>query len=94
MEPLMQFTAIVSLANIAVLTALLIVYAKIYKASKAVFTLGLMFFSMMMMLQNIIAVYAYFAMAPLYPPELYPYFLGIHITELVGLAVLLKITLT
>jgi hypothetical protein len=94
MDPPMLLIAIISLANIAVLTALLIVYAKIYKTSKADFTLGLMFFSIMMMLQNIIAIYAYFAMAPLYPPELYPYFLGIHITELVGLAVLLKITLT
>jgi hypothetical protein len=93
MEPLMQITAIISLANIAVLSALLVVYSKIYKETKAVFTLGLMFFSMMMMIQNIIAVYAYFAMAPLYAPPLYPYFLGIHITELVGLVVLLKITL-
>ena len=89
----MQITAIISLANMAVLTALLIVYSRIYKETKAAFTLGLMFFSIMMMLQNIIAVYAYFAMAPLYAPQLSPYFLGIHVTELVGLAVLLKITL-
>lgn len=90
----MQLTAIVSLANIAILISLLIIYVKIYKTSKAVFTLGLMFFSVMMMLQNVIAVYAYFAMAPLYSSELHTYFLGIHITELVGLVALLKITLT
>jgi hypothetical protein len=93
MDALMGITAIVSLANMAVLTALLIVYIKIYKTSKAVFTLGLMFFSIMMMIQNIIAVYAYFTMAPLYAPALYPYLLGIHFTELVGISVLLKITL-
>ena len=90
----MQLTAVISLANIAVLIALLVTYAKIYKTSKAVFTLGLIFFSVMMMLQNIIAVYAYFAMAPLYSSELHPYFLGIHITELVGISILLKITLS
>lgn len=90
----MQLIAIVSLANIAVLTSLLIVYTKIYKTSKVVFTLGLMFFSIMMMLQNIIAAYSYFAMAPLYAQELLPYILGIHTTELVGIVILLKITIT
>jgi hypothetical protein len=94
MDILMEITAIVSIANMAVITALLIVYARIYKTSKAVFTLGLMFFSIMMMLQNIIAIYAYFTMAPLYAPALYPYLLGIHFTELVGILVLLKITLS
>ena len=78
----------------AILTLLLCIYVRIYISSKAAFTLGLMFFSIMMVSQNIIAVYAYFAMAPLYSPELYPYILGIHFTELVGLAVLLKITLS
>ncbi len=92
MDPLIQLTAVISLINIAILAVLLLVYARIYKSSKAVFTLGLIFFSIMMVSQNIIAVYAYFAMAQLYSPELYPYILGIHFTELVGLAVLLKIT--
>ncbi len=90
----MLLTAIVSFANIIILTALFVTYAKIYKTNKAVFTLGLMFFSIMMMLHNIIAVYAYFSMAPLYGLELHPYILLIHITELAGLAVLLKITYT
>jgi hypothetical protein len=56
--------------------------------------LGLLFFSIMMMLHNVIAVYAYFSMHMLYSPELYYYILGIHLTELVGLVVLLKITLS
>ena len=89
----MGITALVSLANMAILTVLLIVYIKIYKTSKAAFTLGLMFFSIMMMLQNIIAVYAYFTMAHFYTPILYPYLLGIHFTELIGISVLLKITI-
>ena len=90
----MQLTAAISLINIAILTVLLFIYARIYKSSKAVFTLGLLFFSIMMVSQNVIAVYAYFAMAQLYSPELYPYILGIHFTELMGLAVLLKISLS
>ncbi len=93
MEPLMQLTAVISLINVAILAVLFSIYVRLYKSSKAVFTLGLLFFSIMMMSQNIIAVYAYFAMHTLYSPELHPYILGIHFTELVGLAVLLKITL-
>lgn len=50
------------------------------------------FFASMLMLHNGIAVYGYFAMAPLYSDELLPYFAGIHMAELVGLIALLKVT--
>jgi hypothetical protein len=45
------------------------------------------------MLLNIISVYAYFAMEALYASELLPYLLVIHLTELAGISVLLKVTL-
>lgn len=89
----MSISAIVGLANIGILIALLTIYAKIYKTSKARFTIGLMFFVALLMLHNIIAVYAYFAMSPLYAIGLLPYFVGIHIAELAGLSILLKVTL-
>lgn len=89
----MDVSAGISLSNIAILGALLFIYAKIYKSSKAIFTVGLMFFAGMLMLHNLIAVYAYFAMAPLYNEALLPYFVAIHAAELAGLAVLLKITI-
>jgi hypothetical protein len=83
----------VASANIAVLIALLILYAKVYKTSKANFTIGLILFASMLMLHNIIAVYGYFIMEPLYAPALIPYFLAIHVAELGGLVVLFRITL-
>jgi len=52
-----------------------------------------MFFAGMLILHNIIAVYAYFAMEPLYAVTLLPYFLVIYLAELAGIAVLLKVTL-
>ncbi|HEY6535061.1 MAG TPA: hypothetical protein VIY08_04560 [Candidatus Nitrosocosmicus sp.] len=94
MEPLIQITALISLINVIILVGLLIIYIRIYKSSKAVFTLGLMVFSIMMMLHNIIAIVAYFTMTPSYAENLHTYFFGIHVTELVGLIILLKITLT
>jgi hypothetical protein len=93
MEPLAIFTSIISIANIVLLAILITIYAKIYKTSKAVYTLGLLFFAAMLTLHNLIAVYAYFAMAPLYSDELFPYFVAIHLAELAGIAALLKVTL-
>jgi hypothetical protein len=93
LDPLIGANAIVASANIAVLIALLVLYARVYRSSKASFTVGLILFASLLMLHNIIAVYGYFIMEPLYAPALVPYFLAIHIAELGGLLVLLRITL-
>jgi len=93
MNILMEISAALSLTNVALLITLLIIYVRIYGSSKAIFTLGLMFFAGMLMLHNAIGVYAYFAMEPLYNEALLPYFVAIHAAELAGIAVLLKITI-
>jgi cadmium resistance protein CadD (predicted permease) len=93
LDPLISANAIVASANIAVLIALLVLYAKVYKSSKAKFTIGLMLFVSLLILHNVIAVYGYFMMEPLYAPTLIPYFLAIHVAELGGLLVLFRITL-
>ncbi len=93
MSLLMIASTVVSVLNVAVLLILLVIYAKIYVKSKAVFTIGLIFFTVMLMLHNLIAVYAYLVMAPLYPDDLLPYFVAIHIAELVGIVALLRVTL-
>jgi hypothetical protein len=92
MALLMDISSLVSMANMAILVALLIVYARIFIKTRATFTIGLAVFAGMLMLHNGIAVYAYFAMAQLYSDELLPYFAGIHIAELAGLIALLKVT--
>ena len=92
MTLLMDISSIVSMVNTVILVVLLAVYANIYRKTGATFTVGLMVFAGMLMLHNIIAVYGYFAMAPLYSDDLLPYFVGIHIAELAGLIALLKVT--
>lgn len=89
---MMDVSAAVSLANIAMLGVLLATYGRIYKNTRATFTVGLMFFAAMLALHNAIAVYGYFAMAPLYADALLPYFVGVHIAELAGIGALLKVT--
>ena len=88
----MDLSSIVSMVNMAILVILLVVYANIYRKTGATFTVGLIIFAGMLMLHNTIAVYGYFAMAPLYSDELLPYFIAIHIAELAGLIALLKVT--
>lgn len=92
MSLMMDISAAVSLVNIAILAVLLATYGRIYKNTRATFTLGLMFFAVMLALHNVIAVYGYFAMAPLYADALLPYFVGVHIAELAGIGALLKVT--
>ena len=89
----MGISAVIGLANIGILTALLVIYGKVYKNTKAIFTIGLIFFAGLLMLHNIIAVYAYFAMEQLYSIGLLPYFVGVHIAELAGLLILFRVTL-
>jgi hypothetical protein len=92
MALLMDISSLVSMANMAILVALLGVYTRIYIKTRATFTIGLAVFASMLMLHNGIAVYGYIVMAPLYSDDLLPYFAGIHIAELVGLIALLKVT--
>jgi hypothetical protein len=93
MDSLMTISAVVGLANIGILTGLVVIYARVYRTTNAIFTMGLIFFVALLMLHNIIAVYAYFAMEQLYAIELLPYFVGINIAELAGLSVLFRVTL-
>ena len=81
MALLMDVSSVVSMINTVILVVLLAVYANIYRKTGATFTIGLMVFAGMLMLHNIIAIYGYFAMAPLYSDDLLPYFVGIHIAE-------------
>jgi membrane-bound metal-dependent hydrolase YbcI (DUF457 family) len=92
MALLMDVSSLVSMINTVVLIVLLAVYVNIYRKTGAIFTIGLMVFAGMLMLHNIIAIYGYFAMAPLYSDDLLPYFMVIHVAELAGLIALLKVT--
>ncbi len=92
MSLLMDISFLVSMTNMVILITLLLVYTRIYVKTGASFTMGLAVFASMLMLHNGIAIYGYFAMAPLYSNELLPYFVAIHIAELIGLIALLKVT--
>ena len=93
MEPIMTASTIVSGANLLVLGALVGIFIKIYSRTKAQLPLGMIFFAGLLFLHNVIGVYAYFSMMELYAAALLPYLLAVHVAELAGLLIFLKITL-
>ena len=89
----MTASTVVSGANMIALGLLIGVFAKMYSKTKAQLPLGMIFFAGLLFLHNLIGVYAYFSMMELYAAALLPYLLAVHIAELAGILVLLKITL-
>jgi hypothetical protein len=93
MEPVMTASTIVSGVNMIVLGVLVGVFIKIYSRTKAQLPLGMIFFAGLLFLHNVIGVYAYFSMTELYAAALLPYLLAVHVAELAGILIFLKITL-
>ena len=93
MEPVLSvILVIVSIANIAVLGILVFTFSQMYVKTRAQLPLGMIIFSTMLVLHNVIGAYEYFAMHTLFSSEIFPYLLGVHITELAGILIFLKIT--
>ena len=93
MEPVMTASTVVSGANMIALGLLIGAFAKMYSKTKAQLPLGMIFFAGLLFLHNLIGVYAYFSMMELYAAALLPYLLAVHVAELAGILILLKITL-
>lgn len=93
MESIMTASTIVSGANVVVLGILIGVFAKMYSKTKAQLPLGMIFFAGLLFLHNVIGIYAYFSMMELYAAALLPYLLAVHVAELAGILILLRITL-
>ena len=92
MEPLMTASTTVSGANIIVLGILAGVFYKIYSRTRAQLPLGMIFFVGLLFLHNVIGVYSYFSVTELYSVALLPYLLAVHVAELAGVLVFLKVT--
>jgi len=98
-EALMYVAVAVGIANVCLLLGLLHAYWKTYKEIKSEFTIGLLYFSSFLLLQNILAT-IFIALQLIIPIELHvselhgprlPLFL-INIVQLVALSILFRIT--
>lgn len=83
----------VSIANMIVLGILMFIFGKMYTKTRAQMPLGMIVFSVMLFLHNTIGAYSYFSMSQLFSHEIFPHLLGVHIAELAGILIFLKITM-
>jgi len=91
MESIAAILSSISIANIIVLGILIIIFTRAYLYTKANLPLAMLTFSGLLLLHNVIGADAYFASQDLFSQELFPYMVGIHSTELVGLLIFLKV---
>lgn len=78
--------------NSAVLVGLLVLYARIALRSRAIYPIGLMVFSILLLAQNLMTVYSYISMTPFFGGAVLPYLFFISLFEFGGLLVLAKVT--
>jgi hypothetical protein len=93
MESMMLVSVSLASANSILLIVLLILYGRIVVKSRANYAIGLLIFAILLLAQNLLSVFAYVAMEPLFAAGALPFLSGIAALELAGLIVLLRITL-
>jgi len=85
-------SALVNIANICLLIALLYVYGRSYRRLKSKFTLGLLLFAFLLLLQNIFFLMFFLLQSGFRGPGMGIPLLTINTTQFIALLILLKIT--
>lgn len=75
------------------LLGLILTYARIYRDTRARFSLGLMIFALILFAQNVLAVYSFATMSPYIGDPFLPYLLGINVAQVLGVLVLFRTTI-
>jgi len=89
----LQTAAVLSVANVLLLIGLLVVYGNSFRRVRAEFTLGLLFFASLFLVQNLLAVYSYAAMFMYFAAGAGSLVLAITLIQTAGLAVLFWLSL-
>jgi len=82
----------IAVINSIILLGLVYLYARIAVKSRAAYSFGLLFFAVMLLLQNLLTAFAYGTMSPLFGTDALPFLTVIGGTELAGLLGLAKMT--
>lgn len=93
MEPPLLVLSIISLVNIGILSTLIALFARMYATTRAQLPLGMIVVAVSLLLHNAIGAAGFFSHDMLVSNSVFPYMLGVGITELVGLSIFLKITM-
>lgn len=90
---MMEVAVVLAVANSCLLLGLLYLYSRIAVKTRAMYSVGLALFAVLLLMHNLLTVFAYVTMAPLFGAEAIPFLLAIGALEFGGLMVLLKMTL-
>ena len=85
----MQAAALFSLVNVILLIALIWIYANSFRKIRAQFTVGLLFFTAMFLVQNLITLYSFLSMFMYFASGVMGLVLVITVVQTAGLAALL-----
>lgn len=92
MANLMVLTTVLTAISTLILAVLMHVYIKNLSKIKSSFTIGLLIFAALFLVQNIISLYFYITMMDYYVPEVELHVFIFTLLQTIGFAVLLKLT--
>jgi hypothetical protein len=87
---LSMYTAIISTI---LLLGLILIYGRIYRETRAQFSLGLLIFALILFAQNLLASYSFLTMSTFIGEPFLPYLLAVNTAQFLGILVLLRTTL-
>lgn len=90
---IMELNTWVSGINVIILLAIVYLYLQSFRKIRSDFTIGLILFAGLLLLQNLMTIYANLSMAAFFSAALLPYILAINIIQLAGLSVFLWLSL-
>ena len=92
MAALMTLTTILTAVSALMLAALLHVYIRNLRKIKSNFTIGLLIFALLFLVQNIVSLYFYLTMMQYYVPAVELHVFIFTLLQTIGFALLLKLT--
>ena len=93
MAMIMNITTTLTAISILALSCLIHVYIQNLKKIKSKFTIGLLVFALLFLIQNLISLYYYLTMMDYYSPEVEVHVFILTLLQTIGFLILLKITL-
>ena len=88
-ETMAEIVALFSLLNVLLLIGLIWIYLSSFRKIRAQFTLGLVFFAALFLVQNLIALYSFLAMFMYYASGVTGIVMAITIVQTAGLSIML-----
>lgn len=92
MALLMDLTMYTAAIDALLLLGLVALYLRVYRDTRAHFSLGLTVFALLLLAQNVLAIFSFLTMGSYIADQFLPFLLTINVAEALGVSVLLRTT--